>query len=73
MKGSITCVSCIYTGRGLGLLTYLIANRFIIDTLNDSVIDFLPEEGWEMLDRFLQHNEASVKRKSSLKFWKKEN
>lgn len=33
-----------------------IANRFIIDTLNNSVVDFLPEEGWELLNRHL-HND----------------
>ncbi|KAL6852547.1 hypothetical protein ACO1O0_007093 [Amphichorda felina] len=36
-------------------VTYM-PNRFIIDTLNNSVVDFLPEEGWEMLNRCL-HND----------------
>lgn len=31
----------------------LMPSRFIIDTLNDSVVD-LPEEGWEKLDRILR-------------------
>ncbi|TWU78439.1 hypothetical protein ED733_008856 [Metarhizium rileyi] len=31
----------------------LMPNPFIIDTLNDSLID-LPDEGWDMLDRCLQ-------------------
>jgi hypothetical protein len=31
----------------------LMPSRFIIDTLNDSVLD-LPEEGWEKLDRYLR-------------------
>ncbi|OAQ70896.1 hypothetical protein VFPPC_03286 [Pochonia chlamydosporia 170] len=31
----------------------LMPNPFIIDTLNDSLVD-LPEEGWDMLDRCLQ-------------------
>ncbi|UNI15967.1 hypothetical protein JDV02_002448 [Purpureocillium takamizusanense] len=36
----------------------LMPNPFIIDTLNNSVID-LPSEGWEMLDRCLRgHDEA---------------
>lgn len=35
------------------------ANPFIIDTLNNSVID-LPDEGWEMLDRCLRgHHDDS--------------
>jgi hypothetical protein len=34
-------------------LTYFLASRFIIDTLNDSVVD-LPEEAWEKLDRYLR-------------------
>ena len=32
----------------------MIANRFIIDTLNESVFD-IPDEGREMLDRYLNH------------------
>lgn len=31
----------------------LMPSRFIIDTLNDSVVD-LPEEAWEKLDRYLR-------------------
>jgi hypothetical protein len=31
----------------------LMPNPFILDTLNDSVVD-LPDEGWEMLNRCLQ-------------------
>ncbi|KAI6778721.1 uncharacterized protein J7T54_000755 [Emericellopsis cladophorae] len=36
-------------------------NRFIIDTLNNSVLDSLPEEGWELLDKCL-HPESSLKK-----------
>ncbi|KAK5989350.1 hypothetical protein PT974_10868 [Cladobotryum mycophilum] len=45
----------------------LMPNPFILDTLNDSVID-LPEEGWEMLSRHLRHDESRPKKKSSLRF-----
>lgn len=31
----------------------LMPSRFIIDTLNDSVVD-LPDEAWEKLDRYLR-------------------
>ena len=43
-----------------GLIVSLLANRFIIDTLNDSLWD-LPQAGWEMLDRCLRHEDLSVK------------
>ncbi|RFU74687.1 hypothetical protein TARUN_7557 [Trichoderma arundinaceum] len=33
----------------------LMPNPFILDTLNDSVVD-LPDEGWEMLNRCLQQS-----------------
>ena len=33
------------------------ANRFIIDILNDSVADVLPEEGWEKLNQYLCHDD----------------
>ncbi|KAH7305976.1 hypothetical protein B0I35DRAFT_413761 [Stachybotrys elegans] len=35
----------------------LMPNRFIIDTLNSSVVE-LPDEGWEMLDKYLRHDQA---------------
>ncbi|RBR18811.1 uncharacterized protein FIESC28_05861 [Fusarium coffeatum] len=44
------------------------ANRFIIDTLNESVID-LPDEGRELLNRYLCPSSPS---KQKWKFWKKE-
>lgn len=48
----------------------VVANRFIIDTLNESVVD-MPEEGREMLDRFL--SPTGDERKTKLKkFWKRE-
>jgi hypothetical protein len=47
----------------------VIANRFIIDILNESVID-LPDEGREMLNRFLSPSSCATKQK--WKFWKKE-
>lgn len=40
----------------------LLANRFIIDTLNNSVVDLLPEEGWEILDQYLHPDEESAKK-----------
>lgn len=46
-----------------------VANRFIIDTLNDSVVD-LPDEGREMLNRCLSPTTDTPKQK--WKFWKKE-
>ncbi|KAF4977204.1 hypothetical protein FZEAL_6232 [Fusarium zealandicum] len=46
----------------------LMPNRFIIDTLNESVFD-LPDEGRELLDRFLSPSSCSPKQK--WKFWKK--
>jgi hypothetical protein len=36
------------------------ANRFIIDILNDSVADFLPEEGWEKLNKYLCRDEGEA-------------
>jgi hypothetical protein len=51
-------------------LTGHVANRFIIDTLNDSLID-LPEEGQEMLDRCLRHESNLHDEKPRRKFWKK--
>ncbi|KAI1053754.1 hypothetical protein LB507_007437 [Fusarium sp. FIESC RH6] len=44
------------------------ANRFIIDTLNESVID-LPDEGRELLNRYLCPSSPT---KQKWKFWKKE-
>ena len=41
---------------GIFLLTNT-ATPFIIDTLNDSLVD-LPDEGWQMLDRCLQPRKA---------------
>jgi hypothetical protein len=36
------------------------ANRFIIDTLNESVIDVLPEEGWNLLDSHLRQRTPAI-------------
>ncbi|RGP61043.1 hypothetical protein FLONG3_10662 [Fusarium longipes] len=47
----------------------LMPNRFIIDTLNESVID-LPDEGRELLNRYLCPSSPNTKQK--WKFWKKE-
>ncbi|QPC69040.1 hypothetical protein HYE67_011271 [Fusarium culmorum] len=47
----------------------LMPNRFIIDTLNESVID-LPDEGRELLNRYLCPSSPNNKKK--WKFWKKE-
>ncbi|EXA44254.1 uncharacterized protein FRV6_02372 [Fusarium oxysporum] len=46
----------------------LMPNRFIIDTLNESVID-LPDEGRELLNRYLC---PSSPMKQKWKFWKKD-
>ncbi|KAJ4027926.1 hypothetical protein NW752_000175 [Fusarium irregulare] len=46
----------------------LMPNRFIIDTLNESVID-LPDEGRELLNRYLCPSSPT---KQKWKFWKKE-
>ncbi|KAF4122027.1 hypothetical protein GMORB2_7620 [Geosmithia morbida] len=32
---------------------YYMPSRFIIDTLNESVIDTLPDQAWELLNQFL--------------------
>ncbi|KAH7149068.1 hypothetical protein B0J13DRAFT_550606 [Dactylonectria estremocensis] len=48
----------------------LMPNRFIIDTLNESVIN-LPDEGRELLNRHLCPS-ASCADKQKWKFWKKE-
>lgn len=37
------------------------ANRFIIDILNDSVVDTLPDEGWEMLNHYLHDDHLDAK------------
>jgi len=42
-----------------GLLNYM-PNRFIIDTLNESVIDVLPEEGWNLLDSHLRQRTPAI-------------
>ncbi|KAF4458476.1 hypothetical protein FALBO_14792 [Fusarium albosuccineum] len=47
----------------------LMPNRFIIDTLNESVVD-LPDEGRELLNRYLSPSTCATKQK--WKFWKKE-
>ncbi|KAI8401539.1 hypothetical protein FOFC_18408, partial [Fusarium oxysporum] len=44
------------------------ANRFIIDTFNESIVD-LPDEGREMLNRYLCPSSCLAKQK--WKFWKK--
>ncbi|KAF9760893.1 hypothetical protein IL306_004070 [Fusarium sp. DS 682] len=46
----------------------LMPNRFIIDTLNESVID-LPDEGRELLNRYYSPSSPT---KQKWKFWKKE-
>ncbi|KAF5633423.1 hypothetical protein F52700_6115 [Fusarium sp. NRRL 52700] len=46
----------------------LMPNRFIIDTLNESVID-LPDEGRELLNRYLCPSSPT---KQKWKFWKKD-
>ncbi|KAG8419508.1 hypothetical protein J3458_004365 [Metarhizium acridum] len=52
----------------------LMPNPFIIDTLNDSLID-LPDEGWEMLDRCLRgankEPQTQTKPKSQKKPWRR--
>lgn len=68
MKGLILCVS-FFTQLSCDLVLTVVANRFIIDTLNESVID-LPDEGREMLNRFLCPSSCATKQK--WKFWKKE-
>jgi hypothetical protein len=45
----------------------LMPSRFIIDTLNDSLVD-LPEEAWEMLDSSYVRNEAAPP-KQKRRFW----
>ncbi|KAK7415066.1 hypothetical protein QQZ08_012454 [Neonectria magnoliae] len=47
----------------------LMPNRFIIDTLNESVVH-LPDEGRELLNRYLCPPSSAEKQK--WKFWKKE-
>ncbi|CAM1500447.1 Fc.00g096090.m01.CDS01 [Cosmosporella sp. VM-42] len=47
----------------------LMPNRFVIDTLNESVVD-LPDEGREMLNRYLAPE--SCPQKPRWKFWKKD-
>ncbi|KAM0473998.1 hypothetical protein ACHAP7_008014 [Fusarium lateritium] len=48
----------------------LMPNRFIIDILNDSIIDInLPDEGRELLNRYLC---PSSPNKQKWKFWKKD-
>lgn len=46
----------------------LMPNRFIIDTLNESLVE-LPDEGRDMLNHYL-YPEAG-ERKTKWKFWKK--
>ncbi|ATY66083.1 hypothetical protein A9K55_001974 [Cordyceps militaris] len=45
-------------------------NRFIIDTLNNSLRD-LPDEGWDQLYSCLEDQGATEKPKSKRKFWSK--
>lgn len=48
---------------------YLMPNPFIIDTLNNSVVN-LPDEGWQMLDRCLRSGTMTpAKQKPKRKFW----
>lgn len=69
MKGLLLCVSFSHQLSVCDLMLTVIANRFIIDTLNESVID-LPDEGREMLNRYLSPSSCATKQK--WKFWKKE-
>jgi hypothetical protein len=49
------------------------ASRFIIDTLNDSLVD-LPEEGWEMLDSVYMrqdHHQAPKEKSKHGRFWRR--
>lgn len=53
----------------------LMPSRFIIDTLNHSLVD-LPEEGWEMLDSlYTRHDTESTsskdKDKQGRRFWQR--
>ncbi|OAA69934.1 hypothetical protein LEL_09750 [Akanthomyces lecanii RCEF 1005] len=45
-------------------------NRFIIDTLNNSLRD-LPDEGWNKLYQCLDHQASTEKSKPKRKFWSK--
>ncbi|POR37314.1 Uncharacterized protein TPAR_02471 [Tolypocladium paradoxum] len=48
---------------------HLMPNPFIIDTLNNSVVD-LPDEGWQMLDRCLRPGPPTpTKQKPKRRFW----
>ncbi|KAK3196473.1 hypothetical protein K4F52_000355 [Lecanicillium sp. MT-2017a] len=46
----------------------LMPNRFIIDTLNNSLRD-LPDEGWNMLFRCLEQEVVVEKEKPKRRFW----
>jgi hypothetical protein len=51
----------------------LMPSRFIIDTLNDSLVD-LPEEGWEMLDSVYMrqdHHQAPKGKSKHGRFWRR--
>jgi hypothetical protein len=51
----------------------LMPSRFIIDTLNDSLVD-LPEEGWEMLDSVYMrqdHHQAPKEKSKHGRFWRR--
>lgn len=55
---------------GLTNIEYNSANRFIIDTLNNSLRD-LPDEGWNKLYQCLDHQATTEKSKPKRKFWSK--
>lgn len=61
MQASALCVSSTRCACSETVLNSNIgtANRFIIDTLNESVIDLLPEEGWTMLDQCLHQSDKA--------------
>lgn len=52
------------------LIRGCLANRFIIDTLNNSLRD-LPDEGWNKLYQCLDNQVATEKPKPKRKFWSK--
>lgn len=65
----ILCVCHTHNYTGSKVTDCCVASRFIIDTLNESVFD-LPDEGREMLNRYLCPTTCPTKQE--WKFWKKE-
>ena len=47
-------MECVYVFVFADCVFVCTANRFIIDVLNDSIIE-LPEQGWEMLEQHLNY------------------